>query len=119
MIAPPIPANESKRLQDLIEVELLDTPTEKEFDDIVKLASEICQTPISLITLVDNNRSWAKASIGMEDAHSDRAVSFCGHVVLKDELFEIQDTLNDERFFDNPFVVNEPRIRFYAGYPLV
>ena len=119
MIAPAIPTNEASRLRDLIETELLDTPSEKEFDDIVKLASQICQTSISLITLVDNNRSWAKASIGMDDAHSDREVSFCGHAILKDQFFEVKDTLDDERFYDNPFVVNEPKIRFYAGYPLV
>lgn len=118
MLVPPIPLNETKRLNDLIETELLDTPHENEFDDIVKLASEICKTPISLITLVDTHRAWSKAEIGMKDAHGPRELSFCGHAILDDKLFEVQDTLNDDRFYDNPFVLGEPNIRFYAGFPL-
>jgi len=119
MIAPPIPNNEQKRLQDLFETELLDTPKESEFDDIVKLASQICNMPISLITLVDSNRQWFKAKVGLDSDETSREVSFCGHAILQDQLFEVQDALNDDRFFDNPLVIEDPSIRFYAGYPLI
>lgn len=119
MIAPPIPRNEQQRLQDLFETELLDTPKESEFDDIVKLASQICNMPISLITLVDSNRQWFKAKVGLDSDETSREVSFCGHAILQDQLFEIQDALDDERFFDNPLVIEDPSIRFYAGFPLI
>jgi len=119
MIAPTIPHNEPGRLQDLFETELLDTPHESEFDDIVKLASDICRMPISLITLVDSNRQWFKAKVGLDTDETSREVSFCGHAILQDQLFEVQDALTDERFFDNPLVTNDPSIRFYAGFPLV
>ncbi len=118
MIKSPIPHNEAKRLNELLEYNLLDTPAEKEFDDIVKLASTICEAPISLISLIDATRSWGKAAIGLESGTGPRDTSFCGHVILKNEFFEIPDTLKDERFFDNPFVLNAPNVRFYAGYPL-
>lgn len=118
MIKSPIPHNEAKRLNELLEYNLLDTPAEKEFDDIVKLASTICEAPISLISLIDATRSWGKAVIGLESGTGPRDTSFCGHVILKNEFFEIPDTLKDERFFDNPFVLNAPNVRFYAGYPL-
>ncbi|MBS1526631.1 MAG: GAF domain-containing sensor histidine kinase [Bacteroidetes bacterium] len=119
MIAPAGSKNESERLRELVETELLDSPTDKEFDDIVRLASEICNAPISLITLVDSTRSWAKSSFGLPNATSSRNTSFCGHVILQDHLFEIQDTLKDERFWDNPNVTDGLKVRFYAGYPLI
>src|ERR1700750_691877 len=104
MIAPPIPFNEKERLKDLLETELLDTPQDSEFDDIVKLASEICKVPMSLITLVDSNRQWFKAKVGIESDETSREESFCGHAIMSDELFEVENALNDERFYDNPFV---------------
>ncbi|MBS1523231.1 MAG: GAF domain-containing sensor histidine kinase [Bacteroidetes bacterium] len=119
MIIPPLPKNEQERLQDLVETELLDTPKESEFDDIVKLASQICNMPISLITLVDSNRQWFKAKVGLDADETSREVSFCGHAIMQDQLFEVQDALNDDRFFDNPLVIEDPSIRFYAGYPLI
>src|SRR5579872_6548525 len=118
MIAPITPPNEAPRLRDLIETELLDTPNEKEFDDIVKLVSEICQVPISLITLVDSSRQWFKAKHGINVNETDREISFCAHAILQDQLFEIKDTLDDERFFDNPLVIDDLKIRYYAGFPL-
>lgn len=119
MVAPSLPQNESSRLRDLFETELLDTPSETEFDDIVKLASQICNTPISLITLIDTDRQWFKAKVGVEIDETSREISFCGHAILQDKLFEVRDTLNDKRFIDNPLVTSAPAIRFYAGFPLI
>jgi signal transduction histidine kinase len=106
-------------MQDLADTELLDTPHESEFDDIVKLASEICNMPISLITLVDTNRQWFKAKVGLDADETSRDISFCGHAILQDQLFEVQDARDDKRFFDNPLVTEDPSIRFYAGFPLI
>lgn len=114
-----IPENENSRLHDLYESGLLDTPREVEFDEIVELASSLCNMPISLITLIDSNRQWFKASKGIDVTETSRDVSFCSHAILQNQLFEIPDTMEDSRFSDNPFVINEPGIRFYAGMPLV
>jgi len=119
MIAPDFPANESKRLQDVYRTQLLDTPEEKEFDEIVQLASDLCNTPISLITLLDTERQWFKAKVGLEASETSREVSFCGHAILQNEIFEVPDALKDIRFSDNPLVTDGPEIRFYAGMPLV
>ena len=119
MIPAIIPENENNRLQDLHNSKLLDTPQEDEFDEIVKFASQLCNTPISLISLVDSNRQWFKARIGLDATETSRDIAFCSHAILQDNLFEIRDTLNDKRFFDNPLVVEDPSIRFYAGMPLV
>jgi len=119
MIPPAIPANEISRLRDLFETELLDTPSEKEFDDIVKLASQICGMPISLITLIDNNRQWFKAKHGLDADETPREISFCGHAILDDQVFEVKDTLTDARFFDNPLVTDDLKVRYYAGFPLI
>lgn len=119
MISAQIPDDEKSRLQDLYESGLLDTPQEAEFDEIVRFASSMCNTPISLISLVDANRQWFKARVGLSVAETNREISFCSHAILQDQLFEVSDTLEDNRFSDNPLVVNEPCIRFYAGMPLV
>ena len=119
MIAAQFPDNESKRLQDVYKTQLLDTPEEKEFDEIVQLASDLCDTPISLITLLDTDRQWFKARVGLDATETSREVSFCGHAILQDEIFEVPDTLKDIRFSDNPLVTAGPEIRFYAGMPLV
>jgi len=119
MISARIPENENTRLYDLYQSNLLDTPHEAEFDEIVKLASSICNMPISLISLVDANRQWFKARVGLNVSETNRDVSFCSHAILQDQLLEIKDTLQDTRFFDNPLVTDDPSIRFYAGMPLV
>ena len=119
MIAAPIPADEHLRLRKLYESDLLDTPNETEFDDIVRLASQICQMPISLISLVDANRQWFKAKVGLNVEETGRDISFCGHAISQLDIFEVPDARVDERFHDNPLVTDFPSIRFYAGVPLV
>lgn len=120
MIAAPIPANEKERLQELIRYEVLYTQYEEDFDQIVQLASAICKTPISTITLLDFNKQWFKAKIGIENTEGDRDISFCGHAIVQDEaIMIVNDALADQRFIDNPLVLGDPNIRFYAGYPLV
>ena len=119
MISAQIPENETKRLHDLHGSGLLDTPQENEFDEIVRFASSICNTPISLISLVDSSRQWFKARIGLNVSETNREISFCSHAILQDHLFEVNDTLEDIRFSDNPLVTHDPAIRFYAGMPLI
>lgn len=119
MIAAPIPANEEKRLQELYSLELLDTPYEEEFDEIVRIASKICNAPMSIVTLLDSQRQWFKAKVGNLPGETGRDVSFCGHAIMGDGIMEIPNALDDERFVDNPLVTSNPNIRFYAGMPLV
>lgn len=120
MILATNPTNDTLRVADLHSLEILDTPPEDDFDDIVQLASTICNTPISLVSMVDQSRQWFKAKVGIEDTETARDISFCGHAILVDHyFFEIEDALKDTRFFDNPLVVKKPNIRFYAGVQLI
>lgn len=119
MIIAPIPENEAERLNELKNLEILDTPGEQDYDDVVKLASAICNTPMSLVSLVDSQRQWFKARIGIDDPETHRDVAFCAHAILNDELMVVPNAIEDERFFDNPYVINNPNVRFYAGMPLV
>ncbi|MDX8386050.1 MAG: EAL domain-containing protein [Gallionella sp.] len=115
-----VPPNETLRLETLLSYKVLDTPTEQDFDDLVLLAQEICQTPIAAITLIDQDRQWFKSIAGFEVSETPREISFCAHTILHaDELLLVKDLLLDKRFSDNPFVTTEPYIRFYAGAPLV
>ncbi|MES2645839.1 MAG: GAF domain-containing sensor histidine kinase [Bacteroidota bacterium] len=111
--------SEAKRLAALYRTELLDTPYEAEFDAIVLLASQVCGMPISLISLIDAERQWFKAKVGVNAEQTNRNISFCSHAILGNELLEIPDTTQDERFNTNPLVINAPSIRYYAGVPLV
>ncbi|MCA6438595.1 MAG: GAF domain-containing sensor histidine kinase [Sediminibacterium sp.] len=115
----PVPSNEDARLEELNRLQILDSEQEAQFNEIVELASRICKTPMSLITLVDENRQWVKAKVGLDLTESDRNDAFCAHTILGDSVFEVPNALEDERFVNNPFVVNESNIRFYAGIPLV
>lgn len=119
MILSPHAANEQERLMDLLRYEVLHTQYEEDFDQIVHLASSICKTPISTITLLDIHKQWFKAKVGIENTDGDRDTSFCGHAIHQADIMEVKDALTDERFFDNPLVLGDPKIRFYAGYPLV
>ncbi len=114
----PLPANEQDRLKELLSMEIMDSGREEQFDDIVKLASHICNTPISLLTFVDETRQYFKAKIGMEQEQTNREVAFCSHTILSDEMLIVEDTTIDERFQDNPLVTGNPHAKFYAGMPL-
>ncbi|WP_428262619.1 PAS domain-containing protein [Haliangium sp.] len=118
MKEPAIPADEGERISTLRDLALLDTAPEPELDQVVRLAASIAEAPIALVSLVDADRQWFKAKCGLETAETPRAFSFCGHAILHDGPFIVPDALQDERFRDNPLVVDEPRIRFYAGFPL-
>lgn len=114
-----LPSNEKERLSELYRYELLDTPYEKELDDIVQLASQICGTPIAAIGLVDSTRQWLKARVGLECEETDRSLSFCSYAILQNDLLEIKDTHCDERFKDLVASRSNDCVRFFAGMPLV
>jgi EAL domain-containing protein (putative c-di-GMP-specific phosphodiesterase class I)/GGDEF domain-containing protein len=116
--AVPIPANESDRLAALRRFELLDTPPEPVFDQITRLASKLLNVPIALITLVDEDRQWFKSRVGLAVPETPREHAFCGHAIMTDDLFVIEDAMRDPRFDTNPLVTGNPHIRFYAGAPL-
>ncbi|MGF1639234.1 MAG: PAS domain S-box protein [Cyclobacteriaceae bacterium] len=113
-----LPYNENERIAAIRRHQILDTDCEKDFDDIVELAAQLCKTPTALITMVDERRQWFKAKVGLEPKETHRDFSFCAHVILEDDLMIVEDALNDERFFDNPLVTGDPKIRFYAGMPI-
>jgi signal transduction histidine kinase len=119
MIPARIPIEENERLSELYRYEILDTPREDDFDKITLLASRICRTPMSVISFVDRNRQWAKSLVGLKKLPADRNASFCSHAILNARLFEVRNALRDKRFADNPLVKQKPKIRFYAGMPLV
>jgi diguanylate cyclase (GGDEF)-like protein/PAS domain S-box-containing protein len=118
MLAPPIPSNELQRLSSLRALQILDTPPEERFDRITRLAKLVFDVPITLISLVEDERQWFKSVEGLPVCETSRDVSFCAHAMLSRELFIIPDALADARFADNPLVTADPWIRFYAGCPL-
>jgi len=120
MVKPSIPKNESKRLEALHNFNLLDTLPEAEYDAITKIASEICQTPISLISLIDEDRQWFKSRQGLDVPETHRNLSFCGHAINNPNTpLVVNDAFQDKRFADNPLVTGKPHVVFYAGVPLV
>jgi PAS domain S-box-containing protein len=117
-LKPPLPPDEKERLEVLRSLKILDTKPESAFDELVALAAALCDVPISLVSLVDEDRQWFKASVGIDARETPREVAFCAHAILQDLIFEIPDTSLDERFATNPLVTGAPKIRFYAGMPL-
>ncbi len=114
----PLPKNEAKRLKVLWQYDVLDTVPEEVFDDLTDLAAHICEAPIALISLVDENRQWFKSRVGTSLKETSRDISFCAHAILQNGLFVIADATKDPRFRDNPIVTGPPQVRFYAGVPL-
>lgn len=112
------PSNESERLKVLKEYAILDTISEESFNRITELASLICETEISAISLIDDDRQWFKSIVGLEVSETPRNISFCQHAILQDEIFKIENATEDTRFFMNPLVTGEPNIKFYCAYPL-
>ncbi|HCF28714.1 MAG TPA: hypothetical protein DEV81_16260, partial [Cyanobacteria bacterium UBA11049] len=110
---------EAARLEALYQCKILDTPAEKEFDEIAQLAALICETPIALISLIDARRVWIKARVGWDVVSISRHISFCARAIEHKNVFIIPDTLADEKFANNPLVTNHPHIQFYAGVPLI
>ncbi|OJF15751.1 GAF domain-containing sensor histidine kinase [Couchioplanes caeruleus] len=115
----PLPTNEADRLAALYELDILDSAPEKDFDDIVALASTVCGVPMALVSLIDFDRQWFKARIGTDLTETSRDLSFCAHSIMGKDLMVVPDLTKDERFADHPTVVGDGGMRFYAGAPLI
>lgn len=118
MKKPAIPLDEPHRLSTLRSLNILDTLPEERFDRLARVAKKMFEVPIALVTLVDETRQWFKSCVGLNASETPRDISFCGHAILGDEVFIIPNAKEDPRFADNPLVLSEPHIRFYAGCPL-
>ena len=115
----PMPVNDAARVAALQKYAILDSDPEQTFDDLALLASYICKAPIALISLVDEDRQWFKSKVGVSFSQTSREIAFCSTAIQQSDVFVVPDTLQDERFRENPLVVSEPKIRFYAGAPLI
>lgn len=115
----PLPKNEATRLNTLRQFQILDTPPEAGFDDLTRLAAQICSVPTALVSLVDAERQWFKSKVGVEVSETPRCVAFCAYTIMEPDILIVPDALADVRFASNPLVMNPPHIRFYAGVPLI
>ena len=115
----PVPADDAGRVASLERYRILDTAPEESFDRLTRLAAAITGAPIALVSLVDDDRQWFKSRVGLDAEETPREISFCGHAIATDEIMVVPDSLLDDRFAGNPLVVGEPKVRFYAGAPLV
>ncbi len=113
------PSHERQRLKVLWQYDVLDTVPEEVFDELTELAARICGAPMAMISLVDEDRQWFKARVGIALRETPRDIAFCSHAIQQSGLFIVPDAAKDARFADNPLVTGEPHIRFYAGAPLV
>jgi len=118
MLKPPLPLDETARLLSLHSLRILDTPAEDRFDRITRMAKRFFGVEICLISLVDSERQWFKSKQGLDACETGREISFCGHAILGEDIFVVNDASKDIRFADNPLVTEEPSIRFYAGCPI-
>jgi GAF domain-containing protein len=118
-MSPPTPQQEKRRLNVLWQYDVLDTVPEELFDDLTELAARICEAPIALISLVDEKRQWFKSKVGTSVSETSRDISFCAHAIKQSDLFIVPDATKDARFAKNPLVTSDPKIRFYAGAPLI
>tara|TARA_R110001583_G_scaffold16518_13_gene67657 strand:+ start:1037 stop:2023 length:987 start_codon:yes stop_codon:yes gene_type:complete len=118
VIAPEIPVNDVERLKTLRALNILNTPMEERFDRITRMARRLFNVPIALVSLIDEDRQWFKSCMGLDVRETPRDISFCGHAILDDSILVVPDAKDDERFFNNPLVLSEPNIGFYAGCPL-
>jgi diguanylate cyclase (GGDEF)-like protein len=115
---PSIPTDEKKRIEKLHSLQVLDTLPEERFERLTRMAKQMFNVPIALVSLVDENRQWFKSCVGLDVCETSREISFCGHSILEKSVFIVADATLDSRFSDNPLVTDEPHIRFYAGCPL-
>lgn len=118
MQAPDRPADEAERLDVLRTLSILDTDPEERFDRLTRMARRMFGVPISLVSIVDADRQWFKSRQGLDAEETPRELSFCGHAILGDDVFQVPDAMADARFRDNPLVTDDPKIRFYAGCPI-
>jgi GAF domain-containing protein len=114
----PLPENEASRISALHGLEILDTRPEQRFDRYTRIAAALFDVPIALVSLVDTDRQWFKSRYGLEASETPRDMAFCAHAILADDILLVPDALQDPRFADNPLVTENPRVRFYAGFPL-